>query len=145
MSAKWAATFIIIGVVALAISILIWKKRKEDHWRKVSFAMVVAGVFLGAGIGYAAQIQVIDYKFGYIPAWMAIAAVVAVAFVLEVRGWNDHPTRTPILGFATALIIMLAAGNLVVGSIGQQIQNHGGVRLIQQTGKVTPASQKPKG
>lgn len=132
MSAALAATFITFGLVAFSWAAMIWKKRRE-HKKWVPFLMVVAGLLLGIGAGYLADINVIQDKIGYVPVWVPFILIVGFGFLLELRGWTDHPTRTPVLGFITAFTLMLAAGQAVVSAATHEAHN------VQVTSRYTPA------
>ena len=139
MNQTLAATFIVFGVVAFAWAATIWKKKKESNLRWVPFLAVLAGLLLGIGIGYLAGFNVIQDKIGYVPVWIPFILIVGFGFILEFRGWNDHPTRTPVLGFITAFVMMLAIGQAVVSAAGHEVEH------VQMTSSITPASPHGNG
>jgi MFS family permease len=140
MSGALAATFLTFGVVAFAWAAMIWKKRKE-HKKWVPFLMVIAGLMLGIGAGYLANVNVIQDKIGYVPVWVPFILIVGFGFLLEIRGWKGHPTRTPVLGFVTAFTLMLAAGQAVVSATTHEVHNVQVTSRFTQTG----GSQGKKG
>ncbi|MGH3188197.1 MAG: hypothetical protein ACRDOL_13185 [Streptosporangiaceae bacterium] len=138
MSAAMAATMVAIGAVAAAWAAMIWKKHPSGDTRWIPFLAVVSGLCLGVGIGYLAGVNIIEAKVGYVPVWLILVAITGFAFFLEMKGWSDHKTRTPILGFLTALVLMLAVGHAVVTFSGNEIQN------VRTTSNVVPDGA-PKG
>lgn len=115
MSQAMAATCIVAGLMAGSWAVTMWKKRRGAGQKWVVLLMALAGTGLGTGIGYLANVHVISTSIGYVPLWLIIVIVVGFGFFLEIKGWNDHPTRTPILGFAVAAVLCMAIGQGVVG------------------------------
>jgi hypothetical protein len=138
MNETMAATCIVVGLIALIYGALIWKKHPDGNSRWIPFYGVTGGLILGAGVGYLADIPLVEDKVGDIPVWLIIVAVTGFAFFLELKGWGDHRTRTPVLGLITALLLMVAVGHQIVGFTGHEIQN------VRTTANVVPASA-PKG
>jgi len=139
MNNALAATFIVIGVIFTAWSVSMWVKKyraEKAHSRWVTFLMCAAGVCLGIGAGYVAGINVITDKIGYVPLFVPVVAILGFLFILECKGWRDHHARTPVLGFATALVLFLAVGNSVVTFSGHEIRN------VQVADTVVPAKGK---
>ena len=139
MNQTFAATAIATGLIALAWAISIWKKHPNGESRWIPFLAVIAGVGIGVGAGFFAGINLIQYKVGVIPLWVIFVAVVGFLFFLEMKGWENHRTRTPILGFLTALVLMLAVGQAVVKVSTQEIQH------ARTTSQIVPASTPKKG
>jgi hypothetical protein len=139
MSQVMAATVVVVGAVALTWAIILWRKHPDGNSRWIPFTAVVAGLCLGAGVGSLAGLDIVEDKVGYVPVWLIIVAVTGFGFFLEMKGWNDHKTRTPVLGFATALVLMLAIGHTVIAFGGQEMHT------VQTTSNVVPDKPPAKG
>lgn len=142
MNTAIAASLVIIGLVPTAWAVTAWWKslknrkdgEKEIHLRWVTFWLILGCVLMGTGIGVLSGVNVFGAKFGPAPLWVvwaAIVLIVAGVFVLEMKGYRDHPTRTPILGGAMALVFCLAIGQGVASWSTHEV-NH-----LQVTGIVT--------
>ena len=115
MSAALAVSFIVAGGIAAAWAASMWKKRRGAGKNWVVFLMVLAGLGIGTGAGSLADLNILTSRVGLIPLWVIFVAVFGFLFVLEVSGWRDHPTRTPLLGAITALVFFAAMGHLLLG------------------------------
>jgi hypothetical protein len=132
MNQALAATLIMFGLVAFSWAAMIWKKRKDRNIKWVPFLMVLAGLLLGMGTGYLAGVSITHSKIGYVPVWVPFILIVGFGFFLEIKGWNDHPTRTPVLGFVTAFTLMLAVGQPVVTHVTHAVRT---VQVTSITGQ----------
>lgn len=139
MSRAMAATCIAVGLIALAWAVMVWKKHPSGNSRWIPFLMVVSGLCLGVGAGSLAGINIVQYRIGFLPLWVVIVAVIGFGFFLEMKGWGDHRTRTPVLGFVTALVLMLAVGNSAV-----VFSNHE-IHQVRTTSNIVPASAPTRG
>jgi hypothetical protein len=134
-----ATSCVVVGLVAFAWAAMMWKKRRDQTIKWVPFLMVISGLCLGIGIGYLAGISIVQAKIGYFPVWVPFVLIVGFGFFLEIKGWNDHPTRTPVLGFVTALVLMLAVGHVVVSWSGHEINT------VRTTSNVVTTGTEGKG
>jgi hypothetical protein len=121
MSEALAVTFIVIGLMAGSWAATMWKKRRGAAQKWVILLMVLAGIGIGTGAGALTNLNVISTSVGFIPLWVIVVVVVGFGFFLEVKGWNDHPTRTPILGAVVAVVLCAAIGQSVVGWTGNEV------------------------
>ncbi len=111
-----AETFAAIGLLAAVFAVIIHIKDVASKWEPapkwIAFLAVIAGACLGTSGAALAGINITQYKIGVIPDWALATAAAGLLFILEWRGFKDHPVRTPVLGFATAGVLMLATGGL---------------------------------
>jgi len=128
-----AATCIAVGIITSAWMVLLWKKHPNGDSKWIPFFAVVSGLGLGIGCGALAGINIIQWRIGSIPVWVIFVAIVGFAFFLEMKGWERHRTRTPVLGFVTALILMLAVGQTVVGASLHELDQ------VRTTSQIVPA------
>jgi hypothetical protein len=131
----WAVSAIVIGVIITGLVIITWVKGSDEpaagddqidlrrHLKKIAFGLSVGGVFLGLGIGYMADISFLQYKLGFIPVWVVPAAFLGWLFVVEWKGFGNHPVRTPIIGAVTAALIFIAAGHAVLDGVSHEVQH----------------------
>lgn len=115
MIPPWLALLLIVaGICLLIIGCISWKKIGKDKPKHVPILAVIGGMSLGTGIALAGM-DINGWSIGPVPVWIFPAAILGFWFFVEAaKGWNDHPTRTPLLGLAAALILLLGVGGTVV-------------------------------
>jgi hypothetical protein len=141
MNSALGASFLVAGLVPFAWAVMTWWKSKkgranggkEIHHKWVATLLILGCVGVGTGIGALSGFTFFQTKFGYIALWIPFVLIMAGAFALEMKGYEDHPTRTPILGGITAFVLFLAIGQGLVGWSSQQITH------VQTTGIVKQA------
>jgi hypothetical protein len=131
-----AVTFLVVGIIAGSWAVLMWMKKRGHARNWVILLMVLFGMGVGVGLGALFNVNILYYKVGLIPAWVIPAAIAGFAFILEIKGWRDHHTRTPILGAIVALIVAAAVGQTLAAAATH------GIDKVQVTSNIT---HHPKG
>lgn len=143
MNSALAASFLAGGIIPFAWAIFSWWKSKqgrrnggkEIHLRWVAFLLILGCVGMGVGIGGLSGFTFFDDTIGYVPLWIPFVLIMAFLFVLEMKGYEDHPTRTPVLGGITAFVLFLAIGHGLVNWSTQQISHIQTTGVVKTTGK----------
>jgi hypothetical protein len=143
MNKALAASFLIGGIVPFAWAVITWWKSrqgrknggKEIHHKWVAVMLILGCAGIGIGSGGLAGFTFFETKFGFIALWIPFVLIVAFLFVLEMKGYEDHPTRTPILGGVTAFVLFVAIGNGLVNWGANQIQHVQTTGIVQQAHK----------
>jgi hypothetical protein len=138
----WAVSAIVVGLIITSLVFITWFKGATEpttdeeidlkkHMKRIAFGLAFGGVLIGLGIGDLLDVPQLTYRLGFIPVWVLAAVPAGYLFGLEWKGFKNHPIRTPVIGFFTALLIFFAAGHAVVTGVAH------GAHSVQTTSHLT--------
>lgn len=129
------------GITLLLCAVAAWWKshqaRKDGKGKEASMKWLAAGGMLaaagiGTGAGALGFLPILDTPIGIFRLWEFVVAVFAFLFAMEMGGYRDHHTRTPILGTITVFVFALAVGTGIVNWSTVQIHHAQVTGILQQ-------------
>lgn len=121
------ATLLVAGAVLVWAAIHMWHIKKEENdphagWRAgVVMLLVLAGLGLGGGASLLEGLSFLFVKVGAVPAWAMLAFFTGIWFLFDLIARHAW-TRTPLLGFVTAMMIAVPVTPPALGAAMHQHQ-----------------------
>lgn len=104
---------VILGALAL---VMIWKRTMR---KTAAILALLSGLCLSATVVQYAGV-ITGLSAGGVGIVTGILVIGGLIFVHEIRGHGHHHKRTPAIGFAVGVAVMLAGG--AIGQLGQHAQ-----------------------